>query len=431
MGLLLSLLYLTLLLLSPADLFPELAVYRPNLVVLILSLAVAFFGLLNQRLDFRFPQHLLLLFFFGVVMVSWIFRGWMGGVVVALQAFGPIVAVYYLFAIAISASWKVRVTAAIVIVVAAYYAIRGILVSQFGIGPENALLRTYGELGGEMVMQGRIRGEGLFEDPNDLGQLFVVSIALSRLFFRGGFIKKVLLALVVGVLLYGCYLTRSRGTLVGLASLLFARMVSRGRVMAGVWLGGIGGVALTALNFASGRDISVQGGADRIMAWGDGFQMFKEHPLFGVGINGFMEINGLTAHNSFVLCISEQGLVGYFFWMAAICSTILLMLRFLTEYRADPNALEYYDELGALLMALTGWLVTGWFLSRTYSPLLFLLLGMIVAVMTRSVAWKESTGGRGDAPFSFRMSQWAPTTVGAMFTTIIGIYMLLRLRAFM
>src|ERR1700682_4357662 len=49
--------------------------------------------------------------------------------------------------------------------------------------------------------------------------------------------------------------------------------------------------------------------------------MFKSAPLFGIGFNGFTEFLDITAHNSFVLCLAELGLLGSTLWMALLVTT--------------------------------------------------------------------------------------------------------------
>jgi hypothetical protein len=61
----------------------------------------------------------------------------------------------------------------------------------------------------------------------------------------------------------------------------------------------------------------------RISLWGEALDVFRTHPIVGVGMNRFGEYsdNGLTAHNSYVLCLAEIGIIGYFCWMGTIVSS--------------------------------------------------------------------------------------------------------------
>ena len=54
----------------------------------------------------------------------------------------------------------------------------------------------------------------------------------------------------------------------------------------------------------------------RFWYWSFGVELLFQHPIFGAGYGQFLELNhGMLAHNSFVQCFAELGLVGYFFWI--------------------------------------------------------------------------------------------------------------------
>ena len=109
--------------------------------------------------------------------------------------------------------------------------------------------------------------------------------------------------------------------------------------------------------------------------------MLKDRPIFGVGFNAFGEYHrGLTAHNSYVLCFSEMGLVGYFVWM----SLIVVSMIELTRIRSLPGNFGEIAELrkcaGVLRLAFSTFLVAAFFLSRTYILTLYLLVAMSMAL---------------------------------------------------
>ncbi len=55
--------------------------------------------------------------------------------------------------------------------------------------------------------------------------------------------------------------------------------------------------------------------------------MFKSAPLFGIGFNGFTDLYEITAHNSFVLCLAELGLLGSTLWLALLVTTTIGLNR--------------------------------------------------------------------------------------------------------
>ena len=255
----------------------------------------------------------------------------------------------------------------------------------------------------EMVY--RIRGLGLINDPNDFGQLLVCVTPLLFFFSRA---KKLIwnvafVILPACVLLTGVFLTHSRGAL--LALIAMAIVAARRRI--GTIPALVLAVALfagaMALHFTGGRDISEQSGADRTSLWGEGLEIFKAHPLFGVGLGNMVDYTDThqTAHNSLVVCAVELGLFGLYFWSLFLFSTVRDALvtaspTKLTDgepiapkespfpepaWKIEEIEKEEINRLGRLVvLSLTGFLVAAWFLSRAYVLTLFLLGGVTEVV---------------------------------------------------
>lgn len=267
----------------------------------------------------------------------------------------------------------------------------------------------------------RLRGLGFLNDPNDLSQVLVAFIPLAFLGWRRrrhvGNLAFVVLP--VSVFLYATWLSRSRGALIALAALigfaLSARYAGRlSRVIDAVgWAGLL--TMLVALFRLGLADESAEG---RREAWSEGFSMLRSSPIWGAGFGGFGD-RDRVAHNSFVHCFGELGLVGYGLWLGAILITLhqLDALRRLDSSTAEQAELSRWG--GALRLSLLSFLVSSLFLSRTYSPTLFLLLGLPAALV--GVAWAR--GQRvGPSPLPFVVEVGA-ATLG----TVIVAYVVTRL----
>jgi O-antigen ligase len=291
----------------------------------------------------------------------------------------------------------------------------------------------------------RLKGQGLINDPNDFGQLLVCLIPLLFIFWRT---KKVLwnigfVLLPVSTLLFGMFLTHSRGAL--LALMAVAVMAARRRIgtlPALLIAGGVFAAAL-AMNFTGGRDISVNAGSDRTALWSSGMEMLKAHPFFGVGIGSFADNCdgcGHTAHNSLIVCAAELGIVGLFFWAMFLFTSMRDALVIASPAKVqdvDPNILE--EELFSrgtaknqaidnaeinhfgrmLVLSLTGFLVAGWFLSRAYVMTFFLLGGMIEVIYEMALR-------RGMIAPRMRLARLLPYTSGFAVLLILLMYILLR-----
>jgi len=142
--------------------------------------------------------------------------------------------------------------------------------------------------------------------------------------------------------------------------------------------GFVGLIVVLIVFFRLGADGSAWG---RLQAWSEGLQMLKYSPVWGVGVNTFRESYRLVAHNSYVHCFSELGLVGYAIWIAAIGATLALLGR---AQEAEPAWEESAPGVArwaaALRLSLESFLIGAMFLSRTYSVTLFLLLGLATAL---------------------------------------------------
>ena len=121
------------------------------------------------------------------------------------------------------------------------------------------------------------------------------------------------------------------------------------------------------MNEMDSDEESAQG---RIQAWAAGIEMLKMNPLSGVGFGQFTEYNELVAHNSFVHTFAELGLLGAFL-LVGLFYSFFAGLRTVTGALADdPRWARAVKSSGI------GFVVCGWFLSRQYTPILYLLMGL-------------------------------------------------------
>jgi putative inorganic carbon (hco3(-)) transporter len=314
--------------------------------------------------------------FLAVAMASTVANGWMGGVVVVLTALGPSVIGYYIARTAISSPAGITRAARLVVLLSAFLAGNGLLQSYtgHGLGDVQALtVKTESSEveGAEPSAETRIRGTGIFNDPNDLAYALVLGAPLNFWLWRDAHgLRRILALAALSALVLAIVLTRSRGGFLGLGVGLAAmlRRYYGAKVQITV-------LALAGLLFAvtaSGRlgtfnasEASAQG---RVEAWSAGLQMLKSHPVLGVGFGNFTEHHELVAHNSYIHVLAELGFVGGYTFVA-------LVTLFLFGWRAIPKDASS-DGYAAWLSAGTGALVCCIFISRQYSAPLFLLFGV-------------------------------------------------------
>jgi hypothetical protein len=290
-----------------------------------------------------------------------------------------------------------------------------------------------------------LRGLGEINDPNDFGQLIVCVIPLVFIFWRPKKAPRnfVVVLLPVCALLFGVFLTHSRGALLALVAMIIVASRRRiGTLPALLIAGGVFAAAM-ALHFTGGRGISVDAGQDRTVLWGESLQILKSHPFFGVGFNGMGDFTDshLTAHNSIAVCAAETGLLGLFFWSMFLFPMVRDALAVASPAKVSeggpiepekglfPRAaisIEAIDKaeinrLGRLLvLSLTGFLVAAWFLSRAFVMTFFLLGGIVEVVYQMALR-------RGMIAPRMRLTRLLRYASGLAILLLIGLYITIRI----
>jgi hypothetical protein len=401
-------LYLVLAYIQPGEMIPALAPYRLAYWAGLAGLAVGVLSIAGKPGKASGHLQLWTLIAFTTVMcVSLVIaERWPGAPALILQRFGPSLTMFVLAMSGVTSLGRLRVAAGCVILVTTALALQG--AAAYHVGFDTRLLLQDGAatdedtdadtdeeqaetdphpdddtVQDELRQPPRIRAFGFMNDPNDLALGMVVALGLvcgawqTRLQFRN-----LLLALTAGALVYGIYLTRSRGGAIALAIVLWRFAANRvGRLPALVLLVVLS-AALMALDFG-GRSLEADESASgRVEAWTEGFEMLKMHPLLGVGYGQFIDHHTLTAHNSLVLCFAETGLLGSFLWVGLFVVTLLELrgVRHLAGTEPFDRSARRWAE--GLQLSVFGFMAAAFFLSRTFAPTLYLVLGLSVALVT-------------------------------------------------
>jgi hypothetical protein len=461
MGFVFSILYLATYYLTPTYLFGSLA--DSHLQVIIASLAILFsVPALLKTFLFKNPQSFALIgLALAVFLSNAIGRHWLGGGQQALLNFIPNCMAYFLICLHVNSRRKVKIVIVMLLAVCLIDIAHGFLDLRRGVassGPAPVadpmkgiavgvtaspyLLKQENDSGETTY---RIQGLGEINDPNDFGQLLVCVIPLLFMFWRNGKMVTNLpfVLLPASILLFGVYLTHSRGALVALTVILvFAARRRIGTLPAALMAGGLF-VAAMALHFTGGRNISATAGEDRSNLWGEGMQILRAHPFFGVGYGDLWEHTDgyLTAHNSVIVCAAELGLLGLFFWSLYLYPTmrdalVIASPKNVTEgdpVIADTSPLphsvltaEEIDQVDinrmgrAIALSLIGFLAAGWFLSRAFVATLFLLGGMAEAVYQMAVQ-------RGMVGPRLKLARVVPYSTVLAFSLLVMMYIMIRI----
>jgi len=415
----LILLYVVLTIVRPQEYIPALI----GLPILPVVLVLAFGGwVASGARRPHAPQFLILLAFFAVLMLSEVANGWVGGVKDQLGKFGPVVLTFFMVAAACNTQRRILILMTVMVLCATVLAVHGIGQARTGIG----------WTGIPLAEDGRIRYAGIFDDPNDLGMLFVSVFPMACLLCkRAGFLGRLLWLACILTLLYGVYLTNSRGAMLGVLMVVGAYIwYRRGVVVAGV----LGAAGLTVMKMLSSRmqelDAGEESASGRVDAWYEGLQMFKSHPLLGVGPGNFTDYNPLTAHNSFVLVLAETGFVGYVLWLALIGYTfwmVAAVLRLKPDADAEPERFAAWSAERplalTLLLSLCGMFTCAFFLSRSYMSVLYVVLAIVTGFY---VGVRERIGGMPSFSMTESGMRWVPAAIGSIACLFVLVNILLR-----
>jgi O-antigen ligase len=439
MAFLLTLLYVVVTYLTPAELLPWLAPYGIQIWIAMLALFCSIPTVLEDS-EWRVPQ----LGLFGVLLICILLsqlagpNHWVGGAAQAVRDFLPNGIILPLVVLNCRSIRKLKILTTTLLFIAAYFVMRGAHAYYAGDIASPFLYSQLVSDEGPLLL--RIRALSVLNDPNDFAQFIICLLPFVWLSWREG--KRANELLLCGIptafFVGGLYLTHSRGAIIAAAVMLLFVFRRKLGTIASTILAAVAVAGLVAANVSGGRSVSLEGGADRLMLWGTGLALFKSSPLFGIGYNEFADVVGLTAHNSFVLCIAELGLLGYFVWIAIITFTFA-QLNAIRLADAPGQGTELTDAIltsrvrvterhksiirfaMAAKFSMIAFLTAGLFLSRAYTATFWLVLGIGMAVV--QIAKAEHAFVR--PPGTRRMLKWSAATV---FVSITAVYAMLWAR---
>jgi putative inorganic carbon (HCO3(-)) transporter len=389
------------------------------------------FFVFNKYKNLVAPQLFLMAMFVFTIFFSVVASGWIGGGFNQAELFLRTAFIPFVLISGLVDTTKKQHLIFLIIIVASFLTV---INGHVQVTEESGI----GLVGNPILIDGgarRIRYLGPLSDPNDLGMFLVMSLPL--LFYFKERIPSILRFTAwcgIGLVLYGVYLTNSRGTLlatVSLVALWFWRKYGTTKF----FVIGLGSSPILLIASSSFREISSEDESSqgRLDAWYQGIDMLKSNPLFGVGQGAFTDYHELTAHNSFVLAFAELGVIGCFIWVALLMVTLISLTNinkqnYLPEGYACTRLQQHVMQEEAktaitLIYSILAFMVSGFFLSRTYIPILYLYLGLSAACFGRIlIAFPKLP-----TEALYKAAEIARYSFLFTFGGIVGIYLLLRL----
>lgn len=233
--------------------------------------------------------------------------------------------------------------------------------------------------GKELELVLRMRGTGLFQDPNDISLVIVAMGALCGYFLTNPRASPLRFTWVIplGILVAALYFTRSRGGLLAGGAAGLTYLAARYGRSTAIVCGLFGALALPVLAGRQG-DIDLQGGTgrERIQIWREGLEEIKgASVLFGIGQGAFYDAVGIVAHNAYVHSFVELGLFGGTLFFGCFAFTVLAVYRMCatSDPVIDPELARFTPFAAAMI---AGWCTGLFSLSRCYVVPTYLIIGL-------------------------------------------------------
>ena len=255
-------------------------------------------------------------------------------------------------------------------------------------------------------------------DENDfcLAVNIIVPYVYFSFYFTQGGVRRFSLLMILGLLLLAITSTLSRGGFLGLIAVGVYCWMASSRKLASLLLIAVVTVPVLALvpqsywNEMKTIQTSTENGdtgAQRLYYWNIAWEMFKDHPIVGVGptnyqYNSFeyespdqqakgLNVWGRAAHSLYFTLLAEQGIVGIVIVVSLVIFNFRENRAVRRVYKAlqasgttPPDRLQQFYILNVLTRAndaaMVAYLVTGAFLSVLYYPHFWLQIGIGIAI---------------------------------------------------
>lgn len=320
MGIIVTLLFVAIAYLTPLTVFGEVGVaYHPLVLIGWIALILTAFKLPGSEAA-SLPQSWACLGLTISMTISLVLVGWMGGVVFGIvDEYLPHMLVFFFVLVNFRTKRHLYLLIGTIFPVMAFIIVHGAVATMTNDESSLYVLMARDGVGGFFT---RIHGLGFINDPNDFSQVLVALIPMMFIFWKkGSTVRNIFLVyLPVSWLLFGMFMTHSRGALLAIVACAAVTLRRKIGILPSVIGGGIIFTAFSALGWTGGRDVSA--GSDRLAAWAKGIELFVHHPLFGIGLRRFTEYYDITAHNSVVVTAAEAGFIGLFFWVLFYGTTL-------------------------------------------------------------------------------------------------------------
>jgi O-antigen ligase len=271
-------------------------------------------------------------------------------------------------------------------------------------------------LGLHGISSGGIGPGGFTGDENDLA--VALNTAIPMAFFGAAMSKgrrRWAYVVIAITLVTGVVATKSRGGFVGLAALtLYCILISKHRIRSFAFIVLAGFIfflsvpaeyvdEIVSIKKEAAGEVEFGTGDARLFIWHAAFNMWKAHPILGVGAGGSMfytgeyqpdwegrdyserDWSGTAMHSAYVEVLADLGIVGVFLYGGMLTTHFLVLRRLrkaVRKLKPGAESLRREAEMyaGALSAGMVGFMASGAFVSIAYYPYVFYLSALAIAL---------------------------------------------------
>ena len=281
--------------------------------------------------------------------------------------------VYVLAALSITRARHLSFVLSVFVIISLLTAINSVLVRDYDI---HLVPGTY------VGWLNRVNWIKQYDDANTYAMLLIMAIQPLLLvnMLEKNFLRKSIYGVALLTLVYGVFLTESRGALLGLLAGASILMLQKFTKKTGVIMALVLGVIVWASVPDRMQQLNTEdsSAASRVSFWEAGLDLFYENPLMGIGYRQFAQHVGMDAHNTLVSAFTEFGIIGFILWLIPIyiCAKLLIRTRLLDK--SNPEHMLIINQ-GYALMASSVSMLTSLFFISAFFDLFIIWMGLIVA----------------------------------------------------
>jgi putative inorganic carbon (hco3(-)) transporter len=205
-----------------------------------------------------------------------------------------------------------------------------------------------------------------FSTTSEMKMLFFVTFFPLVFVKEKIFIPKIYLIISLSLIFISMYLTQSRNVLLAviICLIIYGIIVNRKFL---IYIAVFTVIVLTILpsqfrnRITSIADPKHPSNESRLIMWNVGWQMFKDHPLIGVGDNEITEVykmyktpefhgEGSHLHSNFMMVLATKGIFGIIFYIALF---ITLFLKHFKYFNAVVDKEQKYLIFGCILAMIS------------------------------------------------------------------------------